>query len=169
MFAVLYSPVSRIFPWPSSLCRRFLCRVSPGTRTCASGCVCGDASSRLASSPAPDTQLRRHPRCVPPAKLFRHTVESSSREDEKQRARNHPSWPSFTSLFPFFLSFFLMKIFPYSVSPVCSCVHLHSFSCQTGFDSGGRFALPNNKAKEGVSRKITEKIERDQRLLLSLL
>lgn len=103
MFAVLYSPVSRIFPWPSSLCRRFLCRVSPGTRTCASGCVCGDASSRLASSPAPDTQLRRHPRCVPPAKLFRHTVESSSREDEKQRARKHPSWPSFTSLFTFFL------------------------------------------------------------------
>lgn len=69
----------------------------------------------------------------------------------------HPGRVSRVFFPSFFLSFFLMKIIPYSVSPVCSCVHLHSFSCQTGFDSGGRFALPNNKAKEGVSRKMTQK------------
>lgn len=50
-------PVCRIFPWLSSLCRRFPSREFPETRTCASSCVCGGVSSRLASSRAPVSEL----------------------------------------------------------------------------------------------------------------
>ena len=89
MCCYICSPVCRTSPWLSSLCRRSLCRASPGTRTCASGCVCGGVASPPASSPAPGSELCRRRRGFRPLKLRQRSACRLRQDGQRWRL---PSW-----------------------------------------------------------------------------